>query len=96
MDKLLLLRHYDFLTNSLCSIVSKLQEITNTFFIYEQAQDSELRLASNVKNAHWLPHQFYPRQYAVDTSRSLKIITNDENIFTLLHRLFYLPFFFLI
>uniref|UniRef100_A0A914ML64 UDENN FLCN/SMCR8-type domain-containing protein n=3 Tax=Meloidogyne incognita group TaxID=654580 RepID=A0A914ML64_MELIC len=85
MDKLLLLRHYDFLTNSLCSIVSKLQEITNTFFIYEQAQDSELRLASNVKNAHWLPHQFYPRQYAVDTSRSLKIITNDENIFTLLH-----------
>uniref|UniRef100_A0A1I8BM37 Folliculin n=1 Tax=Meloidogyne hapla TaxID=6305 RepID=A0A1I8BM37_MELHA len=85
MDKLLLLRHYDFLTNSLCSIVSKLQEMTNAFFIYEQAQDSELRLASNVKNAHWLPHQFYPRQYAVDTSRSLKTITNDENIFTLLH-----------
>lgn len=68
--------------------------MSNAFFLQEQAKDDELRLASNVKN-HWLPHQFYPRKYAVDTSRSLKIITHDEHIFILLHRLLIYYFFIL-
>ena len=65
---------------------SILQEMTNSFFALEQENDSDLRLASNMKTTHWLPHQFYPKQYALDTSRSLKVITNHENIFALLHK----------
>uniref|UniRef100_A0A183BKY9 UDENN FLCN/SMCR8-type domain-containing protein n=1 Tax=Globodera pallida TaxID=36090 RepID=A0A183BKY9_GLOPA len=95
-DKLLLLRNYDFLVHTLGGIIGQLQatkemQRTDAFFALEQQKDSELRLASNVSNSskgtlHWLPHQFYPKQYALDTKRSLKVIFNSEHIFTTLHR----------
>uniref|UniRef100_A0A914HWZ1 Folliculin n=1 Tax=Globodera rostochiensis TaxID=31243 RepID=A0A914HWZ1_GLORO len=90
-DKLLLLRNYDFLVHTLGGIIGHLQQRTDAFFALEQQKDSELRLASNVSNSskgalHWLPHQFYPKQYALDTKRSLKVIFNSEHIFITLHR----------
>ncbi|KAL3095270.1 hypothetical protein niasHS_007369 [Heterodera schachtii] len=89
-DKLLLLRNYDFLVHKLGEIIGDLQHRTGAFFALEQQRDSELRLASNVSHSskgpqHWLPHHFYPMQHTVDTKRSLKVITDSEQIFEHLH-----------
>lgn len=54
----------------------------------EQELDSDLKLSQNVnpRGAPLLSHRFYPKQFNLDTSRSLTVITNNADIFTILHR----------
>lgn len=69
--------------------------MANECFAMEQKVDSDLRLVASTQTTNrgpWIPQQFYPRHFALDTSRSLCEITNNKDIFTILHRFKFLIF----
>lgn len=61
--------------------------MANECFAMEQKVDNDLRLVSSNRSP-WIPQQFYPKHFTLDTSRSLCEITNNKDIFTILHRFF--------
>uniref|UniRef100_A0A915CSR6 Folliculin n=1 Tax=Ditylenchus dipsaci TaxID=166011 RepID=A0A915CSR6_9BILA len=86
----MLLNNYEFFLGGFSAIISRLQAMAKSFFVMEQElDDNNLRLVTNVNRtdrAQWLPHQFYPKNFVLDTSRCLSVITNNRDIFTIIHR----------
>ncbi|KAI1720081.1 vesicle coat protein involved in golgi to plasma membrane transport domain-containing protein [Ditylenchus destructor] len=86
-DKLMLLSNYEFFLGGFSAIISKIQSMAKAFFVKEQETDRDLRIAANVSTAKpWLPQQFYKHTLTLDTSRCLSVVTDNTDIFTILHR----------
>lgn len=83
---MLLLNHYDFFINGFSAIIKRLQLMATETFDKEESQTGEVPLDKAKNRMMFLPNNFFPRKFSLDTSRSLTAIVNNDEIFHILHR----------
>jgi hypothetical protein len=84
VDEMMLLNYYDFFLRGFSTIISRLQALAIKTFNLEQS--GEVPLETAVNRMTFLPQNFFPKRFNLDTSRSLIAIVNDTQIFYALHR----------
>lgn len=91
MDKFLITNNYEFFVSTLSSIINGLQAAANNVFRVESGEltNNECLKQATASRASLIPAQFLRTRVTkleLDTSRSLSLITGDDNIFIKLHK----------